>query len=131
MGLVYKEGTMPALMLFNGINLVSWLVFDQNASSSIARFAGRIGKQLSWVDHLIGDISHTDLALRNVCSFNLGLLNLTYIHTSGVPVNKITLILISFGLLTNILIGLRLIKVSASVKLHNSFMLQICQSLAV
>jgi hypothetical protein len=33
--------------------------------------------------------------------------------------------LISLGLLTNILIGLRLVKVSASVELSNSFMVQI------
>ena len=35
------------------------------------------------------------------------------------------LALISLGLVINVLIGFRLIKISASVKLHNSFMLQI------
>lgn len=72
---------------------------------------------------------HEDVALRNVCSFNLSLLNFTYIHTSlGGAVNIITLSLIGLGLLINILIGLRLIKVSASVELSNSFMVQIIKN---
>jgi hypothetical protein len=119
----YKEGAMPALMLFNGVFICCWLVFYPNAKL-ITNFAEKVGEQLFWVDPLIGNMSHSDLALRNVCSFNLSLLNLTYIHTWG-AVNKITLILLGLGLFTNILIGLRLIKASASVKLHYSFMVQI------
>ena len=48
-----------------------------------------------------------------------------YIHTSHTTVNIFILILIGLGLATNVLIGLRLIKASASVKLYDSFMLQI------
>ena len=68
----------------------------------------------------IDKIPQNDLALRNVCSFCLGLLNLTYLHTSGTTVTIFILFLIGLGLVLNVLIGLRLIKASASVKLHTS-----------
>lgn len=53
---------------------------------------------MSWVDPLIGKIPHTDLILRNTCSFNLNLLNLIYIHTAGIYPTKIVVIFISVGL---------------------------------
>lgn len=124
MGLVYK-GPVAALVVFNLVYSSCWLILD-SYPKTVTSLMERIGEKLSWVDPLLGDISHLDLALRNVCSFNLGLLNLTYIHTSlGGGVNIITLFLIGLGLFMNISIGLRLIKVSGSVKLYNGFMVQI------
>lgn len=120
---MYK-GTVPALLLLNTIYLLGWLMFDFK-KQIITNFAEKIGEQLSWVDSLVGNMLHKDVALRNICSFNLGLLNLTYLHTSGGAVSIITLALIGLGLLLNILIGLRLIKASASVTLENSFMVDI------
>jgi len=49
---------------------------------TITNFMIHIGEKLSWVDPLIGSMSHKDLVLRNVCSFSLGLLNLTQ-HLGG------------------------------------------------
>ena len=118
MGLTYSKG-LAALLIFNGVYISCWLFFNPYAKT-LSSFMGRIGKNFSWVDLLIGNIPHKDLALRNVCSFSLGLLNLTYIHTSGGAANIVTLVLICLGLLTNVLIGFRLIEASASVKLHTS-----------
>jgi hypothetical protein len=80
MGLGYKAGAMPALMLFNGVYMFCWLMFDPN-TKIITSFAEGLGDKLSWIDPLIGNMPHKDVALRNVCSFNLSLLNVTYIHT--------------------------------------------------
>lgn len=125
MGLEYAKG-LSALYIYNAIYMgCSSVLFYSYAKYNITDFMERLGEELSWVDPLIGNIPQKDLALRNVCSLSLGLLNLTYIHTSGVPVNIITLILIGLGLLTNVLVGLRLIKVSGSVKLYNGFVFQI------
>jgi len=123
MHLTYK-GPMAALFVFNIAYIACWLVFD-TYPKEITRLMERVGERLFWVDPLLGDIPHMDLALRNICSFNLGLLNLTYIHTSGGAFNIITLIVIGLGLLINTLIGLRLIKKSISVKLYDGFMVQI------
>lgn len=123
-GLAYSKG-LSALVIFNGVYVSCWLFFNPYAKT-IRSFMEHIGEKFSWVDPLLGDMSHNDLALRNVCSFSLSLLNLTYIHTSGGAFNIITLVLIGLGLLVNILIGLRLIKVSKSVKLHNGFMVHYC-----
>ena len=125
MGLMYK-GPMAALFIFNVAYNGCWLIFDRYPKA-ITSFMELIGEKLSWVDVLLGQIPHNDLALRNVCSFNLGLLNFTYIHTSGTTLNKVALILICLGLICNILIGLRLIKASASVKLYHGFTVQIIQ----
>lgn len=122
MDLTYK-GPMAALFVFNIAYIACWLVFD-TYPKEITRLMERVGERLPWVDPLIGEIPHNALALRNVCSFNLGLLNVAFIHTSG-AVNKITVILIGLGLLTNILIGLGLIKKATSVKLYDGFMVQI------
>lgn len=81
MGLGYK-GMLSALFMFNGIYMSCWLIFDPYAKA-ITRYMEHIGDSLSWVDPLIGDMSHKEVALRNLCSFNLGLLNFTYIHISG------------------------------------------------
>lgn len=124
MNYVYRQ--MPALYIFNAAYIGCWLIFDRYPKT-ITSFMERIGEKLSWVDALLGEIPHNDLALRNVCSFNLGLLNFTYIHTSGTTLNKAALILICLGLICNILIGLRLIKASASVKLYHGFTVQIIQ----
>lgn len=125
MGLEYAKG-LSALYIYNAIYMgCSSVLFYSYAKYNIADFMERLGEELSWVDPLIGNIPQKDLALRNVCSLSLGLLNLTYIHTSGGAVNIITLILIGLGLLTNVLVGLRLIKVSGSVKLYNGFVFQI------
>nr|YP_010437050.1 hypothetical protein NQY40_mgp32 [Ulva meridionalis]UTA96524.1 hypothetical protein [Ulva meridionalis]UTA96582.1 hypothetical protein [Ulva meridionalis]UTA96635.1 hypothetical protein [Ulva meridionalis]UTA96687.1 hypothetical protein [Ulva meridionalis]UTA96750.1 hypothetical protein [Ulva meridionalis] len=121
--LAYK-GPTSALLTFNIIYMAGWLMLDRYPIA-ITNFMERIGEKLSWIDPLIGDMSHEDIVLRNVCSFHLGLLNFTYIHVSGGAVNTIILVLIGLGLLTNVLIGLRLIKASASIELHNGFMIQI------
>nr|YP_010437049.1 hypothetical protein NQY40_mgp33 [Ulva meridionalis]UTA96523.1 hypothetical protein [Ulva meridionalis]UTA96581.1 hypothetical protein [Ulva meridionalis]UTA96634.1 hypothetical protein [Ulva meridionalis]UTA96686.1 hypothetical protein [Ulva meridionalis]UTA96749.1 hypothetical protein [Ulva meridionalis] len=123
MGLAYSKG-LAALLIFNGVYTSCWLFFNPYAKI-ITSFMGRIGQKCSWVDPLIGNIPRKDLAFRNVCSFSLGLLNLTYIHTSGEVTSIITFVLIGLGLLTNVLIGFRLIDASASVKLHHGFMVQI------
>ena len=123
MGLMYK-GPMAALFIFNITYIACWLVFD-TYSKTITNFMERVGDTLSWVDPLISEIPHNALALRNVCSFNLGLLNLTYMHTSGGAVHIIIIILIGLGLLANILVGLRLIKKPTSIKLYDGFMVQI------
>ena len=123
MDLMYK-GPMAALFIFNITYIACWLVFDAYPKG-ITSFMERVGEGLYWVDPLIGETPPNALALRNVCSFNLGLLNLTYIHTSGEAVNVITVILICLGLLANVLVGLRLIKKSTSVKLYDGFMVQI------
>ena len=75
-----------------------WLVVDcyPKKNDSQFYFMIRIGEKLSWVDPLIGSMPQKDLALRNVCSFSLGLLNLTYVHTSGTTVNILILFLIAF-----------------------------------
>lgn len=125
MGLAYK-GPMAALLIFNATYIACWIILDRYPIT-ITNFMERIGEKLSWVDHLIGSIAHNDLALRNVCSLSFNLLNLTYIHTIGEAPTKIVVILISVGLLSNLLIGLRLLKASASVKLHNGFMVQIIE----
>lgn len=118
MGLAYK-GPVAAFVAFNVIYGGCWLVIDRYPKT-ITNSMIHIGEKLSWVDPLIGSMPHKDLALRNVCSFSLGLLNLTYVHTSGTTANILILFLIGLGLVTNVLIGLRLIKASASVKLHSS-----------
>ena len=118
MGLAYKS-PLAALTIFNVIYCACWLIVDRYPKS-IACFMERVGDTLSWIDPFIGDIPREDLVLRNVCSFSLGLLNLTYLHTSGTTVTIFILFLIGFGLVLNVLIGLRLIKVSGSVKLHTS-----------
>lgn len=122
MGLGYK-GLISALFMYNIIYISCWLLFNPYAKA-ITRFMEHIGDKLSWIDPLIGAMPK-EVALRNLCSFNLSLLNLTYIHTSGGFVNILILSLILLSLITNVLIGLRLIKTSASVKLETSFMLQI------
>lgn len=122
MGLGYK-GLISALFMFNGIYISCWLIFDPYAKT-ITRFMEYIGDHLSWIDPLIGGMSRKEVALRNLCSFNLGLLNLTYIHASG-GANFVILISVGLGLLINVLIGLRLIKVSASITLKHGFMVQV------
>ena len=122
MGLGYK-GLISALFMYNIIYISCWLLFDPYAKT-ITRFMEHIGDHLSWIDPLIGP-TPKEVALRNLCSFNVSLLNLTYIHTSGGFVNILILSLILLSLITNVLIGLRLIKTSASVKLETSFMLLI------
>ena len=117
-------GPMAALFVFNISYIACWLVFD-TFPKEITSLMERVGERLSWVDLLIGEIPLNALALRNVCSFNLGLIKFyVYSHLGG-AVNKLTVILIGLGLLTNILIGLRLIKKSISVKLYDGFMVQI------
>ena len=126
---LYYAGSLlrlPALLLYLGGYSFCWLVF-YSYEKQIVAFIENAAEKLSWVDPLIGSIPHTDLALRNTCSFSLGLLNLIYVYTlgGGGAVNIVTLILVGLSLFTNVLIGLRLIKTSASVKLETSFMLQI------
>lgn len=123
MHFTYK-GPMAALFVFNIAYIACWLVFDLYPKE-ITSLMERVGERLTWVDPLIGEIPPNALALRNICSFNLGLLNCTFIHTSGGAVNKITVILIGLGLLANIFIGLRLIKKATSVKPYDGFMVQI------
>lgn len=118
MGLAYK-GPVAAFVAFNVIYGGCWLVIDRYPKT-ITNSMIHIGEKLSWVDPLIGNMSHKDLALRNVCSFSLGLLNLTYVHTSGTTISVLILFLIGLGLVINVLIGLRLIEASASVQLHSS-----------
>jgi hypothetical protein len=72
---------LPALFLyFVGYNFSS-LIFHFYEKQMIA-FMENAAETLSWVDPLMRLIPHTDLALRNICSVNLGLLNLMYIYTS-------------------------------------------------
>ncbi len=122
LGLSYKTAP-PALLVFYGGYSFCWLIFSYFKKVLIS-FAKRIGENLRWIDPLMGNMQHHNLALRNVCSLNLSLLNLTYVHTTGGAAN-IMVILIGLALAMNILIGLRLIKVSESVKLHDGFMVQI------
>lgn len=122
MGLGYK-GLISALFTYNTIYISCWLLFDPYAKA-ITRFMEHIGDHLSWIDPLIGAMPE-EVALRNLCSFNLGLLNLTYIHVSSGGTNIVILISVGLGLLTNVLIGLRLIKESASITLKHGFMVQI------
>lgn len=122
MGLGYK-GILSPLFMFNIIYMSCWLIFDPYAKA-ITRFMEHVGNNLSWIDPLIGDMPHKEVALRNLCSFNLGLLNFTYIHVSG-GANIVLLISVGLGLLANLLIGLRLIKVSAYVTLKHGFIVQI------
>nr|ATP01461.1 hypothetical protein [Ulva flexuosa] len=116
---------LPALLLYFGGYNCSWLVFHFYEKEIVA-FIESAAEELSWVDRLIGSIPHSELALRNTCSFSLGLVNLMYVYTSiGGAVNIITASLIGLSLITSVLIGFRLIKTSAFVKLDTSFMLQI------
>ena len=124
MGLTYTKG-LSALYIYNAIYMGCSSIFLYSYAKYIINVMEGVAEKLYWVDPLIGNICHNDLALRNVCSLSLGVLNLTYIHISGGAVNIITLTLIGLGLLTNVLVGLRLIKVSGSVKLYNGFMVQI------
>ncbi len=116
---------VPALLIYSGGYHFCCLVFHFYEKQIIV-FMENAADKLSWVDPLIGSIPHTELVLRNICSFNLGLLNFIYIYiSSGGAVSIITLSLIGLSLTMSVLIGLRLIKVAASVKLKTSFMLQI------
>ena len=125
MHFTYK-GPMAALFVVNIAYITCWLVFDLYPKE-ITSLMERVGERLTWVDPLLSQIPHDALALRNICSFNQGLLNCTFIHTSGGAVNEITVILIGLGLLANLFIGLRLIKKTngTSVKLYDGFMVQI------
>lgn len=116
---------LPALLLYFGGYNFCCLIFHFYEKQIIV-FMENAADKFSWVDPLIGSIPHTELALRNTCSFSLGLVNLMYVYTSiGGGLNIIILSLIGLSLTMNVLIGLRLIKVAASVKLETSFMLQI------
>ena len=117
MGLGYK-GTMSALFILNGLYCGGYLIFDPYAKT-ISRFMVSIGDKLSWIDPLIGP-APKEVALRNLCSFFLGLLNLAYLHVSGGAVSIFICSLIALGLIVNLLIGLRLLRESESVKLHES-----------
>lgn len=119
---------LPALFLYFGAYNFCCLIFHFY-EKQISAFMENASEKLSWVDPLLGSIPHTELALRNTCSFSLGLVNLMYVYTSTASTNGvlniIPLSLIGLSLTINALIGLRLIKTSASVKLETSFMLQI------